>query len=322
VFNTSLVGYIESLTDPSYRGQILVLTYPLIGNYGVPAAGDPDRYESDRLQVSGLVVATAHDDKSHAGAARSLPEWLAQEQVPGVQGIDTRRLTLHLRERGTMLGRIVPDGSQAEPVEFFDPNRIDIVKEVCLTEPRVFGAGAKRVVLVDCGAKHSIRRELLRRGVDVLQVPAGHDYTAERFDGILVSNGPGNPELCRDTIGILRRALALAKPVFGICLGCQLIALAAGARTYKLPYGHRGSNQPCRERGTNNCRLTSQNHGYAVDAGSLPADWQVWFENANDGSVEGIRHRRRPVLAVQFHPEARPGPLDSRDLFDEFVAAL
>jgi carbamoyl-phosphate synthase small subunit len=321
VFNTSMVGYVESLTDPSYRGQILVLTYPLIGNYGVPAK-DRDCFESSRIQASGLIVSTAHSDQSHATAARSLHQWLTEENVPGIEGIDTRKLTILLRERGTMLGRILPADYSGEPVALFDPNRTDIVPEVCVRRPEHFGSGPKRVVLVDCGVKLSIRRELLKRGVEVLQVPADYDYTGERFDGILVSNGPGNPERCGTTVAVLRRALALSRPVFGICLGCQLIALAAGARTYKLRYGHRGQNQPCREKGTNHCRLTSQNHGFAIDAASLPGDWHVWFENANDGSVEGIRHARRPVSAVQFHPEGRPGPLDSKDLFDRFVESL
>jgi carbamoyl-phosphate synthase small subunit len=320
VFTTSMVGYPESLTDPSYRGQILVMTYPLVGNYGVPAQGESARFESDRIQAAGLVVAQVHSDTSHAGAARSLSDWLSSEGVPGISGVDTRALTLRLRERGTMLGRVVPEGG--EPPEYFDPNRTDIVAEVSTREPVEFAGAGKRVVLVDCGVKQSIRRELLARGVNVRQVPWDWDYTGEDFDGILVSNGPGDPQRCAPTVGILRRALARNRPVFGICLGAQLLALAAGARTYKLPYGHRGQNQPCREAGSERCRLTSQNHGFAVDAGSLADDWQVWFTNANDGSVEGIRHRRRPFSAVQFHPEAAPGPLDSRDLFDRFVESL
>jgi carbamoyl-phosphate synthase small subunit len=335
VFNTGMVGYPESLTDPSYRGQILVMTYPLVGNYGVPASSEPDRFESGRMQVAGLVVLSAVEDRSHAGAARTLGQWLAEEGVVGVEGVDTRRLTLRLRERGTMLGRIC--GEVAEPgagelsnpgtleptaPPFFDPNRVNIVADVCVQEPLRWGKGRKRVILVDCGVKRSIRRELLARELEILQVPADFDYTGERFDGIVVSNGPGNPEQCQATVAVLRRAMALGRSMFGICLGSQLLALAAGGRTYKLRYGHRGQNQPCREGGSSRCRLTSQNHGYAVDADSLSDDWQVWFTNANDGSVEGIRHRRRPFRAVQFHPEAGPGPLDSRNLFDEFVESL
>jgi len=352
VFNTSMVGYVESLTDPSYRGQILVMTYPLIGNYGVPAAAERDRFESDRIQVAGFAVARAHNDTSHAGAARSLPSWLAEEGIPGIEGIDTRNLTIRLREHGTMLGKIVPEEGEKEegrkgerdkgiehpnppldpstpqslgpplPHSFFDPNKMNIVATVCVKKPESLGKGRKRVVLVDCGVKHSIRRELVSRNVEVLQVPADYDYSGEAFDGVLLSNGPGNPEQCGATVEVLRRAMTRNRPIFGICLGCQLLALAAGARTYKLRYGHRGQNQPCREKGKDRCRLTSQNHGYAVDRETLPSDWQEWFENANDGSVEGIRHKTKPFSAVQFHPEASPGPLDSRDLFDRFVELL
>jgi carbamoyl-phosphate synthase small subunit len=323
VFNTSMVGYVESLTDPSYRGQILVMTYPLIGSYGVPAARELARFESDRVQAAGLIVSTLHHDTSHAGAARSLHDWLAEEQVPGIEGVDTRLLTLKLRERGTMLGRVLPVTD--EPVEilpYFDPDHADLVADVSTPAPVLHGQGAKRVVLVDCGAKRSILTALLARGVQVLQVPHDHDYTGEPYDGVLVSNGPGNPERCGATISVLRRAMARARPIFGICLGSQLLALAAGAHTYKLRYGHRGQNQPCREVGTHRAVLTSQNHGFAVNADTLPDDWEVWYVNANDGSVEGIRHKRRPFQAVQFHPEARPGPLDSQELFDRFVASL
>lgn len=330
VFTTSMVGYVESLTDPSYRGQILLMTYPLIGNYGVP--GESGRFESNRIQAAGLVVSTAHADTSHAEAALSLPDWLAREQVPGIAGIDTRRLTLKLREHGTMLGRIsAEERSLTEETAMLDPNSTDIVREVTVAKPVVHEGQAqvavapirrKRVILVDCGVKQSILRELLGRGLEVRQVPADWDYTGEEFDGIIVSNGPGNPERCTATTGILRRAMSLGRPMFGICLGAQLMALAAGGRTYKLRYGHRGQNQPVREAGTARCRLTSQNHGFAIAPETLSDDWQVWFTNANDGSVEGIRHRRRPFAAVQFHPEAAPGPLDSRDLFDQFVELL
>lgn len=329
VFNTSMVGYVESLTDPSYRGQILVLTYPLIGNYGVPPA-DADRFESGAIQARGLIVSRAMHDTSHAGATRSLPEWLLAEGVPGVEGIDTRFLTLRLRERGTMLGRIMPEGlDPADHPPLYDPNRSDIVREVTVSQPELFpptgppvDGRVKRVVLVDCGAKRSIRRELTARGCEVLVVPYDHDYTGERFDGVMLSNGPGNPDYCRPTVEVLRRAMALGRPIFGVCLGSQLLGLAAGARSYKLRYGHRGQNQPCVEVGTTRCVLTSQNHGYAIDAATVPEGWEVWFRNANDGSVEGLRHARRPFSGVQFHPEAAPGPLDSRYLFDRFVESL
>lgn len=330
VFNTSMVGYVESLTDPSYRGQILVLTYPLIGNYGVPGP-EADCFESGRIQARALVVSRAMHDTSHAGAGRSLHEWLLAEGIPGVECVDTRFLTLRLRERGTMLGRIVPDGlDPTEHPPLYDPNRSDIVREVTVPEPELHaptaaprgGSRPKRVVLVDCGAKRSIRRELTARGVEVLVVPYDHDYTGERFDGVMLSNGPGNPDYCRPTVEVLRRAMALGRPIFGVCLGSQLLGLAAGARTFKLRYGHRGQNQPCIEAGSERCVLTSQNHGYAIDAATVPDGWEVWFRNANDGSVEGLRHARRPFSGVQFHPEAAPGPLDSRYLFDRFVESL
>ena len=323
VFNTSMVGYVESLTDPSYRGQILVLTYPLIGNYGVPAATDRERFESSRIQVRGLVVAREMSDTSHAQAARSLSEWLADEGIPGVSGIDTRYLTLRLRERGTMLGRLVPERSAGEGLgPLYDPNRADVVGEVSVREPVTRPGAGARVILVDCGTKTSIIRELRARGLAVRQVPYDYDFTGEAFDGVFISNGPGNPEHCRKTIEVLRRAMTLGRPMFGICLGSQLLALAAGARTFKLRYGHRGQNQPCLEVGTKRCVLTSQNHGYAVDEASLPEGWEVWFRNANDDTVEGMRHVRRPFGGVQFHPEARPGPLDSRHLFDSFAESL
>jgi carbamoyl-phosphate synthase small subunit len=243
--------------------------------------------------------------------------------------VDTRFLTLRLRERGTMLGRIAPAGlDPAAQPPLYDPNRGDIVREVTVPAPQLFaptagvGGRPRRVVLVDCGAKRSILRQLRERGLDVLVVPYDHDFTAEPYAGVVVSNGPGNPEHCRPTIEILRRAMAVGRPIFGVCLGAQVLALAAGARTYKLRYGHRGQNQPCLEEGTARCVLTSQNHGYAIDEPTLPEGWRVSYRNANDGSVEGIRHERRPFSAVQFHPEAAPGPLDSRYLFDRFVESL
>ena len=321
VFNTAMTGYPETLTDPSYRGQILVFTYPMIGNYGVPPASSKDRFESDRIQVSAALMALAVDAPWRDEAGRTLRAWLAAEGIPALEDLDTRALTLHLRERGTLLGRILPADASAL-VPFHDPNRVPIVAEVSGQAPELHGRGDRRVVLVDCGAKRAIRRELVARGLEVLQVPHDHDYTGERFDGIVVSNGPGNPEQCGATIAVLRRALVLGRPFFGICLGSQLLALAAGARTYKLRYGHRGQNQPCLEEGTPRCFLTSQNHGYAVDESTLPPEWQVWFRNANDGSVEGIRHRRAPFRAVQFHPEASPGPRDTGFLFDDFVRSL
>ena len=314
VFNTGMVGYTESLTDPSYRGQILCLTYPLVGNYGVPPA-----FESSRIQASALVVSELAGEYSHAMAENSLPTWLREQGIPCLSGIDTRALTKRLRTRGCMLGRIVVD---AEEAPFEDPNLRNLVADVSCTTRIVYPGGAKRVVLVDCGAKGSIVKELHARGLTVIRVPWDHDFLAEDYDALFVSNGPGDPAACGAAIGNLKRALQGTRPVMGICLGHQLMALAAGASTYKLKFGHRGHNQPCLEEGTGRCFITSQNHGYAVDTATLPEGWEAWFTNANDGSNEGMRHRSKPFLSVQFHPEAAPGPVDCGPLFDRFVSLI
>jgi carbamoyl-phosphate synthase small subunit len=312
VFNTGMVGYTEALTDPSYRGQILVLTYPLVGNYGVPPA-----FESERIQASALVVSELAHDYSHAQAEKSLPRWLVEQGIPCLAGIDTRALTRRLRHAGVMLGRLVV-GEQELALD--DPNERNLVAEVSIRERIVYDGGSKTVVLVDCGCKASILAELRARDVTVIRVPWDYDFLGEDFDAVLVSNGPGDPSACVPTIRNLRRAMETNRPIFGICLGHQLLALAAGARTYKLKFGHRGHNQPCKEEGGERCYITSQNHGYAVDADSLPSGWEAWFTNGNDGSNEGIRHRRRPYMSVQFHPEAAPGPVDCAHLFDQFVS--
>ena len=314
VFNTGMVGYTEALTDPSYRGQILVLTYPLVGNYGVPPA-----FESDRIQATALVVSELADEYSHASALKSLPQWLVEERIPCLAGVDTRALTKRLRTGGCMLGRIVVGG---EKVAFYDPNRENLVAAASKRERTVYPGGRKTVVVVDCGAKDSIVDELRRRDLTVIRVGWDHDFLAEDCDALVVSNGPGDPAACGQTIDNLRRALQSSRPIFGICLGHQLLALAAGASTYKLKFGHRGHNQPCIEEGTGRCFITSQNHGFAVDPRSLPAGWHPWFSNANDGSNEGMRHATRPFMSVQFHPEAAPGPVDCGPLFDRFVEMI
>ena len=312
VFNTGMVGYTESLTDPSYSGPILCLTYPLVGNYGVPP-----QFESAKIQASALVVSELAAEYSHAMAEKSLPQWLHEQAIPCLCGIDTRALTKRLRARGCMLGKIVRE----DDVAFDDPNRRNLVAEVSGART-VYSGGHKTVVLVDCGAKDSIAKELQARGLTVIRVPWDHDFLAEDYDALFISNGPGDPTACGTTIDNLRRALQGTKPVMGICLGHQLMALAAGASTYKLKFGHRGHNQPCLEEGTGRCFITSQTHGFAVDAATLPPGWQSWFTNANDGSNEGIRHRSRPFMSVQFHPEAAPGPVDCGPLFDKFASMI
>jgi carbamoyl-phosphate synthase small subunit len=322
VFNTGMVGYPESLTDPSYTGEILVLTYPLVGNYGVAASDgwEAGQFESDRPTISALVVSDYSEEHSHWFAGRSLGAWLAEHGVPAITGVDTRTLTRRLRERGTMLGKAQASG---EPVALVDPNRENLVARVSPTSPELHGEGAgKRVLLLDCGAKKSIVRRLLSRGFEVLRVPWNHDIAGEEFDGLFLSNGPGDPQRCEEAFPAIRRALEKNKPTFGICLGHQLLALASGAKAIRLKYGHRGQNQPVREVGTNRCLVTSQNHGYAIDLASLPADWRPWFENLNDGTNEGMRHASKPFFSVQFHPEAAPGPADADYLFDEFAALV
>jgi carbamoyl-phosphate synthase small subunit len=321
VFTTGMVGYPESLTDPSYAGQILVATYPLVGNYGVPGGerdelGLPAGFESERIQVSGLVIANLSGDVSHHAARRSLDDWLQQSGVPGIHGVDTRALAKRLREQGTMLGKLVPAG---QDVAFEDPNLTNLVARVSLPETIEYGTDGPRIVLVDTGAKANIIRCLVRAGARVLRVPWDHDFFGERFDGLFLANGPGDPKMAAKTVEHVRRAMADRIPVFGICLGNQLLALAAGADTYKLKFGHRSQNQPCLEVGTRRCYVTSQNHGYAVNGATLPDGWREWFLNANDGTNEGIRHEYRPMRSVQFHPEAWPGPTDTVGLFARFL---
>ena len=311
VFNTGMVGYTEALTDPSYRGQIMTLTFPLVGNYGVPR-----EFESPRIQASALVVSELATEYSHSAAERSLPQWLKDEGIPCISGIDTRALTKRLRTRGCMLGKVVVNNQETE---FFDPNQKNLVAEVSTSHREAFLGSGKTVVLVDCGAKGSIVDELRKRDFTVIRVPWDYDFNQEDYDGLFLSNGPGDPTACGKTIENIRKAMEKNKPIMGICLGNQLLALAAGANTYKLKFGHRGHNQPCLEVGTGRCYITSQNHGFAVDEGTLPDGWHPWFRNANDGSNEGIRHSTRPFLSVQFHPEAAPGPVDCNYLFDKFV---
>ena len=347
VFNTAMTGYPESLTDPSYAGQILVTTFPLIGNYGVPDTGIgedglPLFMESERIHPKAIVVADYSEQYSHWNAKESLASWLKREKVPGISGIDTRRLTKVLREHGVMMGRIILNeelrmknealelcslatkGTQ-EFATALDYGSVNWVEKVSCKEIVRYNVGAdKKVVLVDCGVKANIIRCLIRRGMEVIRVPWDYDFNQLEFDGLFLANGPGDPEQCGKTVEHIRTFLnnKEVKPCMGICLGNQLLARAAGAKTYKLKYGHRSHNQPVREVGTNRCFITSQNHGYAVDDSTLPTDWEPLFVNMNDGSNEGIRHKSNPWMSAQFHPEACSGPTDTEWMFDEFVKML
>ena len=340
VFNTAMTGYPESLTDPSYKGQILVLTYPLIGNYGVPGRVIREQlskyFESDQVHISGLVVASYSAEYSHWNALESLSDWLKEHNVPGICGIDTRALTKLLREQGTMLGKLVQHDSSE--IEMYDPNKENLVELVSCKEPVIYtpkniSGGVPdlcaadnqpefeniRIMLVDCGVKNNIIRCLLSLGATVIRVPWDYDFTNDDYDGLVISNGPGDPQQCSVTIRHLQKAIRQDRPIFGICLGNQLLSMAGGARTYKLKYGHRGYNQPVLRVGTNRAFITSQNHGFAVDDATLGNDWEPFFINLNDQTNEGIRHRNKPFFSTQFHPEASGGPTDTRFLFNDFL---
>jgi carbamoyl-phosphate synthase small subunit len=323
VFNTGMTGYPETLTDPSYTGQILVLTFPLIGNYGVPTEKAIDNlsqlFESEGVRISGLVVSDYSNQHSHWNSGQSLSQWLNSHRIPALHNIDTRALTKKLREKGTMLGKIE---FSKKPIDFYDANLDNLVEKVSVAKPVTHGSGKTKIVLMDCGCKHNIIHSLVNRKVKVTRVPWDYDLNELNFDGLVVSNGPGDPKMCRQSILQIRRTIERDIPVFGICLGHQLMALAVGANTYKLKYGHRSQNQPVIEAGSNRCLVTSQNHGFAVDNNTLPRDWHPWFINLNDGTNEGMRHSSGRFRSVQFHPEAAPGPVDAGYLFDEFLEVV
>ncbi|XP_031714598.1 carbamoyl-phosphate synthase [ammonia], mitochondrial [Anarrhichthys ocellatus] len=328
VFNTGLVGYPETLTDPSYRGQILTLTYPIVGNYGVPNSEELDELglrnhlESERIQISGLLVQDYSHEYSHWNSVKSLGQWLQEEKVPALFGIDTRMLTKIIRDKGTALGKIEFDG---QPVEIFDPNQKNLMEEVSTKEIKVFGKGNPiKVVAVDCGIKHNIIRLLVKRGAEVHLVPWDQDLQSLDYDGLFISNGPGDPSLAKTLIDNVRKVLEndRPQPVFGICMGNQITALAAGAQSYKLPMGNRGQNQPVLNVMTGQAFITAQNHGYGIDSASLPPGWSPLFINANDGTNEGIMHNTKPVFTAQFHPEAKGGPTDTEFLFDVFMSLI
>ncbi|MDR1723411.1 MAG: glutamine-hydrolyzing carbamoyl-phosphate synthase small subunit [Tannerella sp.] len=336
VFNTAMSGYPESLTDPSYAGQLMVLTYPLIGNYGVPsqavgADGISVFMESERIHAEAIIISDYSFECNHWNAVDTLADWLKRENIPGIFGIDTRALTKRLREHGVMMGKIEIQAG-ATPIQSFNPSTpqsfdyssVNFVDRVSCKEIITYNdaPGRKRVVLVDCGVKHNIIRCLKKRDLTVVRVPWDYDFNGLDYDGLFISNGPGDPDTCDVAVQNIRRALAGTKPICGICMGNQLLGKAGGATIYKLKYGHRSHNQPVRMVGTNKCYITSQNHGYAVDNESLGADWEPLFINMNDGTNEGIRHRTKPFFSSQFHPEACSGPTDTEFIFDRFTKML
>lgn len=325
VFSTGMVGYPESLTDPSYEGQILVSTYPIIGSYGVP---DKKYWESDRIHVSGLIVSQYIDLPSHFQSKITLSQWLKKEKIPALEIKDTRFLTQKLRDEGAQLAKIV----FSKDIKFEDPNKINLVDEVStktIIKNNYLKDGRpqdnkkqKTIILIDCGVKLNIIRSLLNRGVKVITVPWNFDIFSleEKIDGVVVSNGPGDPKMCDITIETVKKIMAKKIPLLGICLGNQILALASGGDTYKMKFGHRGQNQPCIMVGTKRCYLTTQNHGFAI--GKIPKGFRPWFVNANDDTNEGIIHEKLPFMSVQFHPEATPGPVDTGWVFDEFLKKI
>lgn len=329
VFNTAMMGYPESLTDPSYAGQIMTLTYPLVGNYGVPPFtieenGIATFMESEKIHAEAIIVSDYSTEYSHWNAVESLSEWLKREKVPGITGIDTRELTKILREHGVMMGKIIFD-DEPDNIPSAEYSGVNYIAKVSCKEVIKYNEGAdKKVVLVDCGVKNNIIRCLLKRNVEVIRVPWNYDFTDMAYDGLFLANGPGDPDTAKEAVENIKKAMAKNSklPIFGICMGNQLLAKAGGASIYKLKYGHRSHNQPVRQIGTNRCFITSQNHGYAVDNNTLGKDWEPLFINMNDGSNEGIRHKENPWFSAQFHPEACSGPVDTEFLFDDFVKLL
>lgn len=331
VFNTAMAGYPETLTDPSGSGLIMVLTYPLVGGYGVPsveakeANGLYSFMESEKICVKAIVVGDYSPEFSHWNAKESLDAWMKREGIPGITGVDTRQLTKMLRDKGTMMGTIIPEGVSASEPQVEDANLVELAscKDVITYQPTGTPVG-KRVVLVDCGVKHSTIKYLLDCGLEVVRVPWNYDFNELSFDALFLADGPGNPDMCVATMENIKKFLAnpTVRPCMGICLGNQLLAKAAGATTSKLKYGHHGHSIPVREVGSTKCYVTTQNHNYAVDASTLNSDWEEWFQNMNDGSNEGIRHKKNPWFAVQFHPETNPEAGDTKNLFNKFIETL
>ncbi|MEM1986096.1 MAG: glutamine-hydrolyzing carbamoyl-phosphate synthase small subunit [Nitrososphaeria archaeon] len=333
VFTTGMVGYPQSLTDPSYRGQILMFTYPLIGNYGVPDKvldenGIPIYFESNQVQVQGIIVYEQCEKPSHWASIKSLHEWLYEENVPGVYDVDTRSLTQKIRVKGVMMGAIVVGEEPEKGFELLSKSRkygeINFVEQVSVKETKIYSKGDKKIVLIDYGVKYNIIRNLIRRGFKVICVPyncKADEILSYRPDGIVLSNGPGDPKILYDSIRELKKLLeSFEKPILGICLGNQLLALASEGDTYKLKFGHRGQNKPVKDVNSGKCYIVSENHGYAINPESIrKTEFDVWFKNIDDGTIEGIRHKSRPILSVQFHPEAYPGPYDTTFIFEHFA---
>ena len=325
VFNTGMVGYPEGFTDPSYYGQILTMTFPLIGNYGVPSTESKQElassFESTKIHIRALIVTRYVKETSHWQSTKSLGDWLKEENIPALEGIDTRALTKIIREKGVMKGKITFDSKELKKDGFTDINSQNLVEIVSPKSQKTYGSGKIRILFFDCGAKLNQIRLLLDHDVTIVRVPWNFNPFTEKtsFDAAMISNGPGDPKMAYQTVKNIREIIKREIPILGVCLGNQILALAAGANTYKLKYGHRGQNQPVKDEKTGKCYITTQNHGFAVDTNSLPEGWQPWFTNLNDGTNEGIRNTKIPFFSTQFHPEDMPGPTDTRWIFEYFL---
>ncbi|HKG40831.1 MAG TPA: glutamine-hydrolyzing carbamoyl-phosphate synthase small subunit [Nitrososphaeraceae archaeon] len=337
VFNTGMVGYTEAITDPSYRGQILCMTYPLIGNYGVPSYeikdefGLPKYFESDKIQIKGLLIHDLSRIASHWSCIKTLDEWLYEEGIPGIFGIDTRELTKKLRVKGVMNGALSVSKGSIDNVrlsnlaksEYYEGQ--NFMPEVSVNQRCDYGINNNNnecIVLLDTGTKYSIIRNIVRIGYRVIRLPWDTPYEKIKSyepQGVVISNGPGDPKLCKATVNTATELIENSIPTLGICLGNQILALAGGADTYKLKFGHRGQNKPCIDLRSNQTYITSQNHGYGIDPKNLDrTGFRIWFSNIDDNTIEGIEHESKPIIAVQFHPEASPGPNDCLFIFNRF----
>lgn len=334
VFNTGMVGYPEGFTDPSYYGQILVLTYPLVGNYGIPPEStdlsNPIYFESYKAHIRGLIVSQYVENNTHWQSKKSLGRWLEEEDIPALTGIDTRTLTKILRQKGVMKGIITfkknKNKLQRKELNFLDINKDNLVASVSCSKPIIYKGGKKKVMLIDCGVKQSQIRMLTSLGATVLRVPWNFDPLFQKnnyeFDALMISNGPGDPKMANEVVKTVKKVIEREIPILGVCLGNQILARAAGAKTYKLKYGHRSQNQPVQDITTGKCYITTQNHGFSVDIDTLPPSWESWFVNLNDKTDEGIKHKKLPFLSTQFHPEACPGPTDTSWVFDRFLSLI